>query len=289
MTLPDISGKPRSLKRAVAGARLGYTQPISAEHYTLARVAAVQAAKETSRILPSRHPSTLESVAIEFSQEDGFVDIQVEVKAIQRAGVESEALLAASAAAIALHDLLGGGVELALEAVLLLDTSEIKINVPAGIRAGILVLSDSVAGGNKQDRSGTTIQERLIETGITVAKYLSIPDDSEAIEHTLLDWCEKQKLNLIITTGGTGLGPRDNTPEVLDKVLERRLPGVEEAMRSYGQERTPFAMLSRSRAGQRGQTVIVALPGSPRAVKECLDTLMPTLLHAVPIMDGGGH
>ncbi len=156
-------------------------------------------------------------------------------------------------------------------------------------RAGILVLSDSVSAGTAQDRSGALIRETLVRHDLEIAAFAVMPDDEDAIVEKLLHWCDAEKIDLIVTTGGTGLGPRDRTPEAFARVLERALPGVEEAMRAYGQQRNPRAMLSRSRAGQRGMTILVALPGSAKAVEECLEVLFPPLLHAFPIMKGEGH
>ena len=156
-------------------------------------------------------------------------------------------------------------------------------------RAAILVLSDSIAAGNGQDQSGEVIRATLTRHDLEIAAFEIMPDDEDAIVEKLLQWCDEDALDLIVTTGGTGLGPRDVTPEAFGRVVQRDLPGVAEAMRAHGQRHNPRAMLSRSRAGQRGKTVLVALPGSAKAVTECLEVLFPAVLHAFPIIAGGGH
>jgi molybdenum cofactor synthesis domain-containing protein len=150
-------------------------------------------------------------------------------------------------------------------------------------------MSDSVSAGKKKDESGKIIVERLKELKVGVAAYAVIPDDTKEITKKLLHYADKLKLDLVITTGGTGLGPRDNTPETVRKIIEREIPGVSEAVRAYGQERMPFAMLSRSVAGVRGKTIFVSLPGSKNAVIEGLDAMFPALLHAFGMMRGEGH
>ena len=256
--------------------------------------AGIQAAKGTSQLIPHCHPLPIEYVGIDFTVDEEWVDIRAEVKAIHRTGVEMEALTAASVAALTLYDMLKFlGRSMTIENVALVRKTggKSQLKAPAGIslRAGVLVLSDTVAGGGREDGAGTLIRERLAGLGLTIEQYMILPDEIDLTIRTLRDWCDVQHLDLIVSTGGTGLGPRDTTPEAVDSLIERRLPGVEEAMRAHGQERTPYAMLSRGRAGQRGRTVLVALPGSPRAVAECLDALLPALLHAVPMMQGEGH
>ena len=127
------------------------------------------------------------------------------------------------------------------------------------------------------------------ELNIDVADYAIIPDDSKKIEEKLLHYADSLNLDLVVTTGGTGLGPRDTTPEVVKKIIEREIPGIAETARVYGQARTPLAMLSRSVAGVRGKTVIVSLPGSKNGASESLDALFPALLHVFNMLRGEGH
>mgnify|MGYP001774041826 CR=1 FL=1 len=155
------------------------------------------------------------------------------------------------------------------------------------IRVGILTISDRAARGIYPDESGAILRERIVEQlGWTVAQYAVVPDEIEAIQRTLRAWCDGEGLDLILTTGGTGLGPRDLTPEATRPLLEREAPGIAEALRFYSLQHTPFAMLSRGVAGIRGRTLIINLPGSPRAVREAMEILGKVLPHALAILRG---
>ncbi len=160
------------------------------------------------------------------------------------------------------------------------------------ISAGILTVSDSSYRGEREDLSGPLIRDML--TGRLKAKVeleAVVPDDIDIIRGTLMVWADEVGLDLIITTGGTGFGPRDVTPEATKAVIEREAPGLAEAMRAEGLKVTPHAMLSRSVCGIRGHTLIVNLPGSPKAVRESLEVILPALPHGIELLKGGkgGH
>ena len=153
------------------------------------------------------------------------------------------------------------------------------------VRVGILTISDRAAQGIYADESGALLRQQVAERlGWTVARYRVVPDEVEAIQQTLRAWCDEEGLDLILTTGGTGLGPRDLTPEATRPLLEREAPGIAEALRFYGLQRTPFAMLSRGVAGIRGRTLIINLPGSPKAALENLETVAPALPHGLALL-----
>ena len=154
------------------------------------------------------------------------------------------------------------------------------------MKAGILTLSDKGSRGEREDLSGAVIREMLEGAGITVTAYEVIPDDAVLISSKLKEWSDSKGLNLIITTGGTGLSPRDVTPEATLAVIEKRVPGMEEAMRAESLKKTPNAMISRAVVGIRGKTLILNLPGSPRAVRENLDVILPVLPHALSKLGG---
>ncbi len=154
------------------------------------------------------------------------------------------------------------------------------------MKAGILTLSDKGSRGEREDLSGAVIREMLEGAGITVTAYEVIPDETVLISSKLKEWSDSKGLNLIITTGGTGLSPRDVTPEATLAVIEKRVPGMEEAMRAESLKKTPNAMISRAVVGIRGKTLILNLPGSPRAVRENLDVILPVLPHALSKLGG---
>lgn len=156
-------------------------------------------------------------------------------------------------------------------------------------KVAILTVSDTCARGEREDRSGPAVREVLAAGGFEVCEQRVVPDDREAIARELVRFCDECALDLVFTTGGTGLGPRDVTPEATVSVCERLVPGFGELMRAEGRKKTPNAMLSRGVAGLRGRTLIVNLPGSPRAVRECLEAIGGLLPHAIEMMQGGGH
>ncbi|MSQ32537.1 MAG: MogA/MoaB family molybdenum cofactor biosynthesis protein [Dehalococcoidia bacterium] len=154
------------------------------------------------------------------------------------------------------------------------------------IKVGILTISDGVSSGHREDTSGDVIQEIAKAQGWTVAKRAAVPDERAQIVTILKSWADTLKLDMILTTGGTGLGPRDVTPEATISVVDRPVPGIAEYMRAESTKATPFGMLSRGIAGARKKSLIVNLPGSPKAVRECLDAVKQVLPHGIELMRG---
>ena len=298
----DISRKIKTLRSAVAQATLRVSPSTislikknkipKGNPLEVAKVAAVQAAKNTSQIIPYCHPLPIDFVGVEYTLGKSTIVVKVEVKAIYKTGVEMEALTGASVAALTLYDMmkmLDDDMEIAGVRLVSKRGGKSDFKIATALRAAVLVMSDSVSAGKKKDESGKLIVERLRELKIGIAEHAVVPDDEKAITKKLLHYTDKLKLDLVITTGGTGLGPRDSTPEAVQRLIHRELPGVSEAIRVHGQERTPFAMLSRSVVGVRGKTIIVTLPGSKNAVTEGLDAILPALLHSFKMIKGEGH
>ncbi len=166
------------------------------------------------------------------------------------------------------------------------------------IKVGILVISDKASRGERKDESGPAIKKiisklspksRFAPTGQAIyqtIKYEIIPDEKGIISKKLKEWIDESRLDLILTSGGTGIGVRDVTPEATKEVIEKELPGFVEAMRIKGLEKTPFSMLSRAIAGVRKKSLIINLPGSPKAVKENLEVILPALKHGIEILKG---
>ena len=155
--------------------------------------------------------------------------------------------------------------------------------------AGILTVSDTRSQGLRADTATPLIRRLLEEAGFAVSETVLVPDEQTRIQDRLVDMVDRCKLSLVITTGGTGLGPRDVTPEATRVVMEREVPGLAEAMRASGAAHNPLAWLSRAVTGMRRRTLIVNLPGSPSAAHECLETVLPLLPHALNILAGAGH
>lgn len=150
----------------------------------------------------------------------------------------------------------------------------------------VLTASDKGSRGEREDESGRVIRELVEAAGGEVVAYDVVPDELSVLKDKLTEYSDKLKVNLILTTGGTGLSPRDNTPEATLAVIEKQVPGMAEAMRALGLQKTPHAMLSRAVCGTRRRTLIVNLPGSPRAVRENLGVVLPALPHAVHVLCG---
>ena len=304
MGMFDVGDKPDTLRIATARAIV----KVSAETVSLimegkspkgdivdaARISATMGAKRTWDLLPYCHPIPIDHVKVDVSIKTESIEVDVQVKTTWKTGVEMESLTGASIAALTIYDMLKPVDEtLAIESIKLLSKSgglkDFYEKYDKPLSAVVIVISDSVSKGERSDKSGKLAVERLKESGFEVVDYRVIPDDPSQIESSLVRGCDELKADLVLTCGGTGLGPRDTTPESTRKVLEKEIIGISEALRMHGQRRTPLSMLSRGAAGVRGKSVVVNLPGSVKAVSESLDALLPGILHASKMLGGHGH
>ena len=235
----------------------------------------------------------IEFSGIEYEINGLEITVLFTVKTIYKTGVEVEAMHGASVVALNMYDMLkpiDKGIE--IHQLKLLEKkggkSDFKDRFRKDLNAAVIVCSDTISAGQKEDKAGKAIIKKLEECGVSITEYVVIPDENEIIQEKAIQY-QKQDFDLIIYTGGTGLSKRDVTPEALLPLLERRIPGVEEAIRTYGQDRTPYSMLSRSVAGTIGNTLVLALPGSTNGAKESMDAIFPAVLHVFGILKGARH
>jgi len=302
--MKDISEKIETLRTATARARIkagiDTIQMVKSNGVPkgnvleIARTAGIMAAKKTPELIPLCHQIPIDTVNINFEIDEDSITVESSVKAIWKTGVEMEALTAATVACLAIYDMLKPlDTTLVISDVKLIEKrggkSDFRQNFKEPLKTAILVLSDSVSSGKKEDKSGKIIVEKLKDQPVEVVEYDVLPDELLMIKEKLIELSDKKSLDLILTTGGTGLSPRDVTVEATKEIIEREVPGISEAGRSYGFRRTPYAMLSRGITGIRGKTIIINLPGSSRGVAESMDALFPWVLHSFWILRGSDH
>ncbi len=270
-----------STRAAVTEGRVPKGDPLP-----IAKAAAVMAAKKTTEWIPYCHNIPIEYVGVEFVLGDDKIEVFVDVTSVAKTGVEMEAMTAASAAALTLYDMLKMiDDNMEIVGVRLLEKRGGKTDLPSlkGWSSAVIVSSDRASQGLYEDQSGNILVKGLESLGSDSPLIVIVPDEVESIRGAFAAF-RASGVQLVLVSGGTGLGRRDVTPEAIEPLLDRRLPGVEEALRSYGQARNPMAMLSRSVAGVVGSTLVVCLPGSPRACEEAMAALFPCLLHAVELL-----
>lgn len=260
---------------------------------TAAKIAGIESAKRTSDWIIFTHPIPLDHVNITTELREDGLFVTSEVVTVWKTGVEIEAITSVTGALLNALDMLKPhDSDLVMTDIKVVEKSggvnDFRDAFDPPLSAAVLVISDSTHAGQRKDKSGKVITEILEEYPVTVDTYDILPDDSAKIRERVAGLVEN-KIKLIITTGGTGFGPKDVTPEAIQPLLEKPAPGVSERMRTYGSDRTPFAMLSREVAGIAGDSLILTLPGSSKGALECMQALFPGVLHIFPMMAGGGH
>jgi cyclic pyranopterin phosphate synthase len=276
--------------------------------FDVARAAGLLGAKQTPQLLPHCHPVAIDSMDLQFAAlEEGLhgslfdgtvfsrtgIVIVGEASSIGRTGIEMEVLTGVSIAALEIYDMLKPvDRQLEIGSIRLLEKrggkSDREKYFATPPTCAVLVCSDSTAAGAREDKSGRVIKEMLEKVNATVKYYSVVKDDKPAIQEQIRKWVDED-IQFIFTTGGTGLGPRDNTVNAVRELLERDADGIAEAMRTHGQMRTPLAMMSRAVAGSIAHTLIVTLPGSSEGARESLEAILPAVFHARKMMKGGGH
>ena len=304
VNMVNITKKSNTLRKAIASATLSVSKQETIDAvvnrtvpkgdvFEFARAAGLFAVKKTSDVIPDCHPLPVEYTGITFEISDLEIQIFVEVHTIYKTGVEVEAMHGASVTALTMYDMLkpiDKGIE--IRNVKLLEKSggksDLKHKKFPELKAAVVVCSDSVFEKRSEDQSGKAVIARLEQFGIDTLKYVIVADEVEEIrkQANALAGAEHQ---LLIFTGGTGLSPRDVTPEAILPLLDKKIDGIMETARRYGQERMPFAMLSRGVAGFIGETLVLTLPGSKNGVEETIDALFPQILHLFKINKGQEH
>ncbi len=300
----NITHKSNTLRQAIAKATVVVSKKETIEAvnqgkvpkgdiFEFSRAAGLLGIKKTSDVIPDCHPLPIEYAAITYETEGLQIHITVEVHTIYKTGVEVEAMHGASVAALTIYDMLKPIDKGVYISTIKLESkkggkSDFKDQFTEGLKAVVIVCSDSVFQKIKEDTAGLKVIEKLKSNQIEVVNYLTIPDDFDMIQESAKKY-STENFNLLLFVGGTGLSPRDVTPDAIKPLLTREIPGIMETARNYGQQRMPYAMLSRGVAGFINKTLVITLPGSPKGATETIDALFPFILHVFKIAEGMRH
>lgn len=300
----NITHKSSTLRKAVAvgilkvskqetiDAVVGRKVP-KGDIFEFSRAAGLFACKKTYEVIPDCHPLPVEYTAITHEIDGLNIIVRVEVHTIYKTGVEVEAMHGVMITALTMYDMLKP-IDKAIEisSVRLEEKkggkSDFKYAYPDSVKIAVITCSDSISNNENEDKSGKIIKGLLQKYNLTTSFSKVVPDDVAIIQSTAKQLVEEQ-FDLILFTGGTGLSPRDVTPDAIEPLLEKEVPGIMEVVRNYGQQRTPYAMLSRGVAGFIGETLVITLPGSPKGVEESMSALFPHLFHIFKVKEGARH
>ena len=299
----DITHKKNTLRIARAEAILKVSSQATIEAienqkvpkgdvFEMSRAAGLLGVKKTPELLPDCHPLPIEYAGFDFEINGLTIKISCTLKTIYKTGVEVEAMHGASIVALNMYDMLkplDQGIEIAaIKLVSKKGGKSDRHRLKSELGSTVIVCSDSISNGQKQDRAGKKVIECLENWKVKVMDYKVIPDEIDQIQ-SLLRKQIKDGASIILFIGGTGLSPRDQTPEAITPLLEKRIPGMEEAIRKYGQDRTPYAALSRSVVGMIGPSLVMALPGSTKGAVESVNAVFPEAFHLFDIIEGAQH
>ena len=298
----DITHKVNTLRTAIATANVvvGRQETITAieqrkvpkgDIFEFARAAALFAIKKTSDVIPDCHPLPIEYSGITYSISELSVIITVEVRTIYKTGVEVEAMHGASVAALVLYDMLKPiDKNVTIQNIRLQEKHGGKSDAEyrTDLKCSVVVCSDTVSKGEKEDSSGKAIVSILESHNLNDITYDIVADEIDAIQN-ILKLKKQQGIDILFFTGGTGLSKRDVTPEAILPLIDRDIPGISETIRAYGQQRIKTAMLSRGVAGFAGDLLIISLPGSKKGVEESMHAIFPQVLHVFAVRDNQAH
>lgn len=300
----DITHKQNTLRKAIATSilKVSKQETIDAvqqrrvpkgDVFEFSRAAGLLAIKKTSDVIPDCHPLPVEYAAIWYEIKNLSIIISVEIHTIYKTGVEVEAMHGAAVTALVMYDMLKP-IDKEIE------ISNIKLDSKQGgktsyqqvggknIKCAVIVCSDSISNGEKEDTSGKTIIKKLEQFDIEASDYQIIPDDFDKIQNITKTFVDRG-FDLLVFTGGTGLSSRDVTPDALSPLIEKEIPGIMEHARNYGQDRMPYAMLSRGVAGFIKNTLVITAPGSQKGAAETMDAIFPYVLHVFEVKRDAGH
>lgn len=300
----DITHKVSSLRQAIATAIVMVSKQTTIDAirdkkipkgdvFEFSRAAGLLAVKKTSDVIPDCHPLPVEYTAISHAINGLNIVVTVEVHTIYKTGVEVEAMHGAAITALTMYDMLkpvDKGIEIGTIKLVSKKGGKTDFNetLTQNLQCAVIVCSDSIAAGKNEDKSGKAIIQQLERYHVSAALYEIIPDKKEVIQAKAKQLSDAG-YNLVLFTGGTGLSPTDVTPEAITPLLDREIPGIMEAARQYGQERMPYAMLSRGVAGFIKHTLVLTLPGSTRGATETMEALFPYLFHVFKVAEGMRH
>ena len=300
----NITHKSSTLRKAIAIGELKVSKQATIDAiinkkvpkgdvFEFSRAAGLLACKKTYEVIPDCHPLPIEYTSITHEIKGLSIIIKVEVHTIYKTGVEVEAMHGVSITALTMYDMLkpiDNGIEILS---IKLESkkggkSDIKYAYPDTLKVAVITCSDSISIGKNIDISGDVVESKLTLHKLDVMHREAIADEFDIIQLKTKELIEKG-YQLILFTGGTGLSPRDVTPDAIRPLLDREVPGIMEVARDYGQQRTPYAMLSRGIAGFIGDSLIITMPGSPRGAEETMDALFPYILHVFRVKEGVRH
>ena len=297
----DVSFKNTTMRTALARAELKASSETirrvqngdtpKGDPVPVAKVAAIQATKKTTEWIPYCHNIPIEHVRVDFEFLEDRIAVEVFVVSVAKTGVEMEAMTGATAAVLTLYDMLKMiDDDMEIIGVRLLSKRGGKSDLPkrSDWNAQVLVMSDRAHRGEYEDRSGPILEHDLKSHGAGSVLVKVLPDESALLVNEVHAAAE-MGVSILVITGGTGIGARDITFETVEPLLEKNLPGVVAAFQSYSHSRLPTAMFARPIAGIIGQTVVLAIPGSPGACEDAMACLMPSLLHVHSMLAGEGH